>query len=1376
MHSARAAVLGTSAALLALAAPALASDFEHPASSATAQQFAYGPPLGPGSPQRQDTPNDPLYDNAEPDTAHTRTSTDLYDELFWLFGFPSQLTPAASYRDGPHAGLPQVSGFNAAGAWKLERGRPDVVIAILDTGIRWDNLGLRRQVHLNTGELPYPLTTGPAVEGGLDCGKYHAGVFDADGDGVLTVDDYACDPRVSLAYAGRSGPAHLITGQDLIHAFGDCQIDRVSHRVVSCTPGGHFDNDQNGYANDIAGWNFFDDNNDPGDLSSYFSATNHGTGRALDAAEQGNDGVGSIGVCPHCQLLPVRTYDTFVSDANDFALGITYATDNGARVIEGANGSLEHTAFAEAASRYAYDHGAVQTFSGDDLNTANHNYPGNYSHTMLIQGTVPDTLGEVKLGVNPGPPVSSAPIPAGTQLPPRTYFRNANITQYGGHSSIAMEGASGSENTSKAAGAAGEVVGAALDRGIALTPDETREIIEQTAERVTTGDTQGTGSGELAADPSAPPDHQWTEHFGWGRADVGAAVALARLGAIPPEAAIDQPDWFAPVTGSSLSIAGRARARFAAGGRFHWKLEWAPGLQPDPGSWHTAASGDASGTLTSFGTLDMAAVRDAVAAAGIPDDPGGPTFSPRSLNPLRDQFNVQLEVSAAGTPTVGIDRRVFTVAPDPALLPGFPKRLGAGGEAAVRFASLTATPTQQLLVPTEDGSIHAYLPNGTELPGWPVHTQPQTASVAHVSSPALHALGLPHEPPRGPVIADLNGDGQPDVITAAGTHLYAWDARGRLVPGFPVSSEAALCGPRYERQPLGHPKCGFFATPAVAHLQGHDRPWDVVEPSLDGHLYAWDNRGRSLPGYPVALVDPTMPAGQRDVAESINDPAIGDLLHMGHDDVVVSSNENYGAQPAAGDVGAGANGLLPDVIGSASGGSARVYAIDGATGRILPGWPLSITGALQSSLPFIGPGNDAELARIGGRDLVIASATGGALSEFAADASRVRTISQDSFGSGSDATDRTALANLFEGAAVGALTPGGAPDVVKYGITLGQVENFALPGQNFAYNHLIGAYDAGSGEPLAAWPTITDDYQFESSSDVANVTGGAGQQVLAGTGLGLLHAYDGSSARDVTGFPKVTGGWLYSPAAVSSDGRLADITREGYLFAWRTPTVPCQSQWPSFRHDQQDSGNYDHDGTPPAAPQRVSLTRLSTTRSTTRYRLAFTSPGDDGMCRTPAAYVTRIDGRVTDLRVGPPGPGGTTIRASVTLPASARVLSVQARDAAGNLGIPVSIGLRRLARLHVRFYGRRRALGAVKVRMSATGEVLTRVTVELRAHGRVVARGRARRVDARLRITLLAPVGSGKRSGTGRFPAVGRYVLVVRVGRRVLLRRRVHLG
>ncbi|HEY4452518.1 MAG TPA: S8 family serine peptidase [Solirubrobacteraceae bacterium] len=1249
------AVLIVTGSLTAGALAASCGGFEDPCSNETAQQFGYG------SVQRADTPNDPTFDQSEPDTAQppANRSSNLFAERFDLFGFPSQLTPNAVYAAGPHAGKPMVAGFNATGAWKAERGRPDAVVAILDTGIDWSVRGLRNQIHLNTGELPYP-----EHSDGTPCTS-----FDCNGDGVINVEDYAADPRVSLSYPGRRGPAGLITAQDLIHAFGDCQIDGSTHQVIQCVSGQHFDNDGNGFANDIAGWNFFDNNNEPADLSSYFAAHHHGTGRALDAAEQGNDGEGSIGVCPHCQIMPVRVWDTFVSDGNTFALGIVYATDNGAKVIEGADGSLYHSAFAESASNYAYDHGVVQTYSGDDLNTANHNYPGNYGHAMLIQGTVADSegLGQESSQWVEGEKLcgfSQQPACVGSNVPVSTFFRGANTTQYGGKSSISMQGPTGSVNTSKASGAAALVVSAGLDHGIALHPDETRELLEQTAERVLSPNTTGAGLADPGADPTLPADEQWTSHFGWGRADVGAAVGAVVSGDIPPEAAIDSPGWFAPLTGSSVEVTGLARARFASGGQFHWKLMWGPGQAPS--SWTTLREGESSGTVTDFGALDLGAIRSALASYVVPPDPGGPTFAAGEPNPFQHEFTVQLEVNGQGIPLTGIDRRVFDTFTDPSLVAGTPKFIGSGGESPTRYADLNGDNVQELIVPSEDGTVHAYEPNGSELRGWPVQTETQSAALGHSGSPGLAALGLPREPPRGPLIADLAGNGSQDVVVAAGIHIYAWHGNGKPVAGFPVSSSSALCGPALEGD-ASHPKCGFLAAPALAHLEGPTKKPDIVEPSLDGHLYAWKTNGTPVAGYPVALIDPAeVAAGHAMVAESINDPAIGDLNGDGYDDIVVASNEVYGAPENSTDVS------FAGVTAAAAGSSGRLYAINGRTGKIMPGWPVAMPGIIQNVLPLVGPGQDAAIAKIGGETVIVASVTGGALEELSPTGQVLRTMQQTgpaAFGAGSDATDRTGALNLFESASVGDLLGTGTPDVVKYELSLSQAANLLLVGQNFPYNHLIGAFDGSTGTPLPAFPTVTDDYQFLSSNDVAKLDPSLpSNQILAGTGLGLLHAYDGASGLDVPGFPKVTGGWLAAPAALAWSGRMAVMTREGYLFQWQTEAPACQPQWPTFRHDQQDSGNYNHDGTPPNAASSVTLTPLGGAS----YHLSFTAPGDDGPCGTPATYITRANGKLVQLGLVPVA-GGSPFTGNVTLPAGTTRLTIQARDAAGNLGAPVGV-------------------------------------------------------------------------------------------------------
>jgi hypothetical protein len=1243
----RAIVVAVGIALVLLWGAALAHaavrDFEKPQSTDTKQQFT------DGSVQRQDTPNDPDYDRSEPDDQDGGTDTNLFDEHYDLFGFPSQRTKTtATYHDASHghtSGQPQVSGYNAAGAWKRERGNRHVSIAILDTGIRWDNCGVRDQVKLNQGELPPPEDAGG-----------NPTAYDRNGNGVLDVDDYALDPRVT-----KDGCEGKVTGQDLIKAFSN-----------------KTDADGNGFVDDIAGWDFFDDDNDPFDQSSYAAAHNHGTGRANDAVEQGNDARGALGTCPHCQFLPIRIWDTFVSDANDFALGILYATDNGVSVIEGANGSLYHSAFAEAASQYAYDHGVAQTFSGDDLNTGNHNYPANYNHTMLIQGTVPDTMGLGKdsgggaqffAGLCKGATLATAECP-GSNAPVQTYFRGANTTQYGGHSSVSMSGDTGSINTGRASGAVGLVISAANDPfgpggPVTLTPDESREIVEQTAEDVTQPNTVGLGNAD-------PAQAEWDTHFGWGRVDLGKAVQAAWDKDIPPEASIVSPDWYAPLTGDSVHLTGRLRARFAPDGNFHYKVEWGAGLAPT--TWNTVKEADASGTVTDLGDVDLKAVRSALASQPPTVDSGGPVFSPTSRDPYKDQFAVKVTVTADGATLKGIDRKVLTAVPDgQGLKPGFPKRLGSGGEAPIRYADLNGDNVEELLVPTEDGLIHAYEPDGSELPGWPVHTDVQSSAADHTGAPAFASGGVPvpDEPPRGPTIADLDGDGFPEVITAAGVHLYVFESDGSTRPGWPVRNDPAFCRPEDERQqdpddtkPQGsfHRKCGFLATPAVAHLEGQDKPLDVVAPALDGHVYGLRPDGNPVANFPVDLIDPSKAEPDRSYAESINEPAIADLNGDGKDDVVAADNEVYGGQDG-GDVS------FAGVLGAAAGQSTRVYAINGATGGFFPNWPISISGLIQDTLPLIGPGNDPAVVNVGGKEKILASATSGSLTAYELDPSTKVTMQQDKYGPASNATDKSPAFNLFESTAVGDLLGTGTRDVVKYQLSTGGLANLALVGQNTPYNHQEGAWDVSSGAPLPAWPTITDDYQFLSAPTIAKVVSGQTNQVLAQNGLGLLHAYDGGTGQDVAGFPKVTGGWLFAPAALSDDGRMAGITREGYLFEWGSSASACQSEWPEFRHDPHGTGDYDADGTPPNAPTKLSVHSLGGDS----YNVSFVSPGDDRECGTAKEYVARADG--APVKLGDPVAGGQTFSGGATIPAGTHTLTVQARDEAGNLGAPARFDL-----------------------------------------------------------------------------------------------------
>ncbi len=70
-------------------------------------------------------------------------------------------------------------------------------------------------------------------------------------------------------------------------------------------------------------------------------------------------------------------------------------------------------------------------------------------------------------------------------------------------------------------------------------------------------------------------------------------------------------------------------------------------------------------------------------------------------------------------------------------------------------------------------------------------------------------------------------------------------------------------------------------------------------------------------------------------------------------------------------------------------------------GPFLPGWPVELDGAIQDTLPLIGPGQDPAIAKIGGQPVIVASTTGSAtIEEFDAAGDQIRAVQQGSLRSG----------------------------------------------------------------------------------------------------------------------------------------------------------------------------------------------------------------------------------------------------------------------------------------------------------------------------------------------------------------------------------------
>jgi hypothetical protein len=136
------------------------------------------------------------------------------------------------------------------------------------------------------------------------------------------------------------------------------------------------------------------------------------------------------------------------------------------------------------------------------------------------------------------------------------------------------------------------------------------------------------------------------------------------------------------------------------------------------------------------------------------------------------------------------------------------------------------------------------------------------------------------------------------------------------------------------------------------------------------------------------------------------------------------------------------------------------------------------------------------------------------------------------------------------------------------------------PATRVEFEHLVGGWDAASGQWLDAWPRPIEGWTIVAGPALADVDGDGAAELIAGSSGNVLHAFreDGS---EPGGWPKDTAGWLLAAPAVGDvdgDGRaeVVAVTRDGWLYVWDTPATASAAgaPWPSFRHDVRNTGRY----------------------------------------------------------------------------------------------------------------------------------------------------------------------------------------------------------
>ena len=153
-------------------------------------------------------------------------------------------------------------------------------------------------------------------------------------------------------------------------------------------PSNGVDDDGNGYVDDVHGWDFVNDDNDPDDDSG------HGTHVGGIIAASGGNAVGVTGVCWSARMLPLKFLDETGSGAtSDAILAIQYAVRMGAKVANASWGSFFYSSALRAAIHEAGEHGLLLiTASGNDAldNELHPHYPSDYDLDNIISVTSTD--------------------------------------------------------------------------------------------------------------------------------------------------------------------------------------------------------------------------------------------------------------------------------------------------------------------------------------------------------------------------------------------------------------------------------------------------------------------------------------------------------------------------------------------------------------------------------------------------------------------------------------------------------------------------------------------------------------------------------------------------------------------------------------------------------------------------------------------------------------------------------------------------------------------------------------------------------------------------------------------------------------------------
>lgn len=356
----------------------------------------------------------------------------------------------------------------------------------------------------------------------------------------------------------------LTTGRsDVVIAIVDSGID-LDHPDLAANvwtnpgeiPNNGLDDDANGFIDDVNGWDFYWNDNNPNpdlgdglDNDNYGGAdsnTFHGTFSASCAGAVGNNGTGLAGAAWSCKLMSAKIFtDDGGAYTSDIADGITYAANNGADVINMSFGG-GFSSTVQSATAYAWGQGCVQVASAGNGNSSSSQYPSSYAHVISVGASDSGSIyGGGSGDIDGRASFSQYGTAAVDVVAPGALLVGAGVNSVA-NGSAGTPNYQLSSGTSFSgplvAGLAALVISRARDLSATLSNDDVENIIQNTAV-------------DMPDDPNDSPNGGagWDNH---GRVDFTAAVNAVQGGGVnDPPVANAGPDQAGNV-GQSLSFNG----------------------------------------------------------------------------------------------------------------------------------------------------------------------------------------------------------------------------------------------------------------------------------------------------------------------------------------------------------------------------------------------------------------------------------------------------------------------------------------------------------------------------------------------------------------------------------------------------------------------------------------------------------------------------------------------------------------------------------------------------------------------------------------------------------------------------------------------------